>query len=129
MATPSTIGTVGFSSRFTEMLIKITNMGMREQMIAAMPLGIYTSAHVTNPLPRVNMSIPPMAWRIICSRDGIAVFVNATIKPMSNSPDITWRNAVKRKGGKCCTAIRSARYVVPQIIHTAINARYGKKFF
>jgi hypothetical protein len=55
------MGTVGLSSRLTERLMRITTMGMSEQMMAAMPLGMCISDQATKPLPSEIRKKPAMA--------------------------------------------------------------------
>jgi hypothetical protein len=96
---------------------------MSEQMMAAMPLGICNSAHATNPFPMEIRKNPPIACRIMCDLPGNFALPKVNMKIINTSPAMTCRIPIKRKGGKCSTAIRRARYVVPQMIQIAINAK------
>lgn len=51
----------GCSSLVTSTLISIVQMGMHEQIMAANPLDMYTSAHPTTVMPSVTMKKPAMA--------------------------------------------------------------------
>ena len=105
------------------MFIMMTNAGIKEQMIAAMPLGTCISPHATRPLPKVIIKNPPIACRHKCSFEGSGAFATKNMKPNNNSPALVCLIAVNRNGGKLRTAIRKARYVVPQMIHTAASAK------
>jgi hypothetical protein len=119
MMIPIYIGMVGASSLLRVRFKTITHMGIKEQIMAAIPLGTCISAHATSPLPRLIIKKPPMACLIIWAVVGQALLV-INIIARRIAPAMVCLIAMNRKGGKCVTTTRNAKYVVPQIIQ--INA-------
>ena len=98
--TPRTIMEFGSSERLIDKLIRITNTGMSEQMMAAMPLSTKTSAQDTRPLLNVIIRKPMIAISTKYLTSGSFDFwVIRTIADKSR-PALIWRIAANRKGGK-----------------------------
>lgn len=112
---PKVISQVGLSFLFIERFIRMTMIGIVEQIMAARPLVTKTSAHETNPFPQVIIKNPRKAWMRNVSRDGNFSRLMRRKNPTRSEPATNCRIAANKNGGKCMTPIRITRNVVPQI--------------
>src|SRR5262249_7357000 len=92
---------------------------------AVSPLGTLSSAQTTPPFPNPSSRMPRIASETQVAFGGRRS-PHILRRPMISEPATIQRDAAIRNGGMVSRAILMARYVVPQIRHTATHARYAR---
>jgi hypothetical protein len=105
--------------------MRITQTGINEQIMAAMPLGMYTSAHDTRPLPMVIIKNPANACLPILEIEGALIRFTKNIKAIKIIPPVNCLTPAKRNGGNPSTPMRITRKVVPQIMQIPAKHKYA----
>src|SRR5206468_3719391 len=93
----------------------------------ARPLGTHCSANTSAPLPTPITHMPNSAVNQNSRPRGNATPKRRTATHMME-PEIRYRMPTRAAGGNDSSAMRMARYVVPQKMHTATSAAYARKW-